>query len=48
MKKISHFDINDRKVVALAGPTLHDSSVTKVVVKEIASKENMIAVEVDS
>lgn len=48
MSKISHFDVNDRKVVAIAGPALHDSSVTRVVVKEIASIVNMFEAEVDS
>lgn len=48
MSKISHFDVNDRKVVALIGPALRDSSVTRVVVKEIASKVNMFETEVDS
>ena len=48
MSKISHFDVNDRKVVALAGPSLHDSSITKVVVKGIASKVIMFEAEVNS
>lgn len=48
MERISHFDVNDRKVVALAGPTLDGSSATNVVVKEIASKDIMFAVEINS
>ena len=48
MKKISLFDVNDRKVVALAGPSLSGSSVTKIVVKAIDAKENMFAIEIDS
>ena len=48
MKKISHFDVNDRKVVAFAGPSLSDSSVAKVVVKAIAAKENMLTAKFHS
>lgn len=48
LKRITHFDVNDRKVVALAGPLISDSSVTKVLVKAIAAKENMLSVEFNS
>jgi hypothetical protein len=38
MLKIACFDVNDDKVVALAGPSLHDSQVNRIIIKSLSSE----------
>jgi WD40 repeat protein len=37
MRKIACFDVNDEKVVALAGPSIEDSKVSRIIVKSLSS-----------
>jgi hypothetical protein len=38
MRKIACFDVNDEKVVALAGPSLYDSQASRIIVKSLSSE----------
>jgi WD40 repeat protein len=37
MRKIACFDVNDDKVVALAGPSLNDAKLSRIIVKSLSS-----------
>jgi hypothetical protein len=38
MRKIACFDVNDEKIVALAGPSIEDSKVSRIIVKPLSSE----------
>jgi hypothetical protein len=38
MRKIACFDVNDENIVALAGPSIEDSKVSRIIVKSLSSE----------